>query len=112
MRPGGFPTAVSIQSWRASQGVDESKITQVRGPVVEIYEDGSWLVEERAGSAGAVATGRYRKIVFDSSNPPRDGDRNVVPTEGLVPRDPSKSVIVIGVENDDGTIQATVLMFW
>ena len=85
---------------------------QVRGPVVQVMADGSWLVEERLGSAGAVKSGRLRRVVFDPAHPPSDDAGNPLAIEGLVPRTESKGVIVIGMALPDGSMRATKLMYW
>jgi hypothetical protein len=85
---------------------------QVRGPVIDVTPDGSWVVEERAGSAGAIITGRLRRVVFDPTHPPVGPEGRPVALEGLRPRSPDRGVIIIGMSLPDGSVLATNLVFY
>jgi hypothetical protein len=83
---------------------------QVRGPITGVLEDGSWLVEERAGSAAVYPTGRTVRVLFDPGRPPRDGDGRLIDIED-VPRDVvGKGAWVYGFELPDGSLRATTVM--
>jgi hypothetical protein len=86
-------------------------IVQIRGTLLEVTAEGSWMVLVGKGSSPEL--GSHVRVTFDAAAPPLGATNDILPIQNLAHASIGSPVIVIGIaEPGDSPVLATRVDHW